>query len=153
MRPGQEQYHHSLRVPVLMRNARPDRPGPQLQLRLVADSEAVGTVRACVSEFVHRHGLADAEEIVLAACQMSANAVLHAFHDAGPGAEAEFELSADFDGGYLRLEVTEDDAEGPPGLGLGLQLVERLADDVRVSHPACGGTRVRARFTRLPVAS
>ncbi len=153
MRPSQEQYHRSLRVPVPMRNARPDRPGPQLQLRLVADSEAVGTVRACVSEFVRRHGLADAEEIVLAACQMSANAVLHAFHDAGPGAEAEFELSADFDGGYLRLEVTEDDAEGPPGLGLGVQLVEQLADDVRVSHPACGGTRVRARFTRLPVAS
>jgi hypothetical protein len=24
---------------------------------------------------------------------------------------------------------------------------------VRVSHPACGGTRVRARFTCLPVAS
>jgi anti-sigma regulatory factor (Ser/Thr protein kinase) len=134
-----------------MRNARPERPGPQLQLRLAADSEAVGTVRACVGEFVHRHGLADAEEIVLAACQMSANAVLHAFH--GAVAEAEFEVSADFDGGYLRLEVTEDDAEGPAGLGLGLRLVERLADDVRVSRPACGGTRVRARFTRLPAAS
>ncbi|MDQ5834244.1 MAG: ATP-binding protein [Actinomycetota bacterium] len=135
-----------------MPDARQQRPVPQLQLRLAADSEAVGTVRACVSEFVHRHGLIDAEEIVLAACQMSANAVLHAFHGAGAGGETEFEVSADFDGGYLRLEVTEDDAEGPaaPELGLGLRLVERVADDVRVSTPACGGTRVRARFTRAP---
>lgn len=135
-----------------MRNTGHERPGPQLQLRLAADSEAVGTVRACVSEFVQRHELAAAEEIVLAACQMAANAVLHAFHGAGASGETEFEVSADFDGGYLRLEVTED-AEGAAGLGLGLQLVERLADDVRVSRPACGGTRVRARFTRLPVAS
>ena len=138
-----------------MRNARPERPGPQLQLRLAADSEAVGTVRACVSEFVHRHGLADADEMVLAACQMAANAVLHAFHGAAAASETEFEVSADFDGGYLRLEVTEDDAKGPagPALGLGLQLVERLADDVRVSRPPAGGTRVRARFTLLPLSS
>lgn len=135
-----------------MSNARPERPGAQLQLRLAADSEAVGTVRACVSEFVHRHGLSDADEIVLAACQMSANAVLHAFHGPGGGGEAEFEVNADFEGGYLRLEVTEDDADPPagPALGLGLRLVERLADDVRVSRPARGGTRVRARFTRAP---
>jgi anti-sigma regulatory factor (Ser/Thr protein kinase) len=136
-----------------MPNARHERPGPQLQLRLAADSEAVGTVRACVAEFVQRHGLPDAEEIVLAACQMSANAVLHAFHGAGAEGESEFEVHADFDCGYLRLEVTEEDAEGPAGLGLGLRLVERLADDVRVSRPACGGTRVRARFTLLPLAS
>jgi anti-sigma regulatory factor (Ser/Thr protein kinase) len=123
-----------------------DAPGSDLRLRLPSQPEAIGTVRACVSEFVRRHGFADADEIVVAACQMCADAVLHAFRS--PAADGHFELTAHFECGCLRLDVTDDDAGGVRALGVGLTLVERVAEDVRVSRPDAGGTRVRARFSR-----
>jgi anti-sigma regulatory factor (Ser/Thr protein kinase) len=120
--------------------------GTDLQLRLAAKPEAIGTVRACVSEFVRGHGFDDADEIVAAACQMCAEAVLHAFRS--PAGGGHFELGARFEGGCLRLDVTDRDADGVRAIGVGLQLVERVADDVRVSQPGDGATRVRARFAR-----
>jgi anti-sigma regulatory factor (Ser/Thr protein kinase) len=121
-------------------------PGTDLRLRLPSQPEAIGTVRECVSEFVSGHGFADADEIVAAACQMCANAVLHAFGT--PRENGYFELTAHFEGGCLRLDVTEDDAGGGRGLGVGLTVVERVAEDVRVSRPDEAHTRVRARFSR-----
>ena len=121
-------------------------PGTDLRLRLPSQPEAIGTVRACVSEFVRGHGFADADEIVVAACQMCADAVLHAFRS--PGEDGHFELTAHFGGGCLRLDVTDEDAGDVRALGVGLTLVERVAQDVRVSRPDEGGTRVRARFPR-----
>jgi anti-sigma regulatory factor (Ser/Thr protein kinase) len=121
-------------------------PGTDLRLRLPSQPEAIATVRECVSQFVSGHGFADADEIVAAACQMCANAVLHAFDRPREG--GHFELTAHFESGCLRLDVTEDDPGGGGGLGVGLTLVERVAEDVRVSRPDEGGTRVRARFSR-----
>jgi len=118
----------------------------QLQLRLPAQPEAVAVVRKCVSDFVRGLGFADADEIVVAACQMSANAVLHAYPEHRD--DSEFEVNAEFEHGCLRLEVTEYDAGEARGLGLGLRLVERAADDVSVSRRPEGGTRVEARFDR-----
>jgi len=128
-----------------------DTPSPcdkHLQLRLPARPEAIGTVRACVGAFLRGHGLADVDEIVVAACQMSANAVLHAFRS--PDAAPEFEVEAEFDAGCVRLEITEHMADGTPSLGVDLALVERVADDVRVSTPAWGERVVRAKFARTP---
>jgi anti-sigma regulatory factor (Ser/Thr protein kinase) len=121
-------------------------PGTDLRLFLPSQPEAIGTVRACVSEFVHGHGFADADDIVAAACQMCADAVLHAFRTSED--DGHFELTAHFECGCLRLDVTDDDADGVRALGVGLSLVERVAQDVCVSRPDDGGTRVRARFAR-----
>jgi anti-sigma regulatory factor (Ser/Thr protein kinase) len=121
-------------------------PGTDLRLRLPSQPEAIGTVRECVSQFVAGHGFTDADEIVAAACQMCANAVLHAFDR--PDDDGHFELTAYLEGGCLRLDVTEADAGGGRGLGVGLTVVERVAEDVRVSRPDEGHTRVRARFSR-----
>jgi len=116
-----------------------------LQLRLPARPEAIGTVRACVGAFVRGHGLPDADEIVVAACQMSANAVLHAFRSSGE--DPEFEVEAEFDDGCVRLQITEQITDGVPSLGVDLALVERVADDVHVTTPE-GARVVRAKFAR-----
>jgi anti-sigma regulatory factor (Ser/Thr protein kinase) len=119
-----------------------------LQLRLPARPEAIGTVRACVGAFLRGHGLPQTDEIVVAACQMSANAVLHAFRS--PDDDPEFEVEAEFDEGCVRLEITEHLTNGVPSLGVDLALVERVADDVRVTSPGGGERVVRAKFTRTP---
>jgi anti-sigma regulatory factor (Ser/Thr protein kinase) len=118
----------------------------QLQLRLPSRPDSIGIVRACVGAFVRSHGLSNADEIVVAACHMSANAVLHAFRS--PQDEPEFEVEAQFDDGCVRLEITEHLADGVPSLGVDLALVERVADDVRVTTPAHGERVVHARFER-----
>jgi anti-sigma regulatory factor (Ser/Thr protein kinase) len=77
---------------------------------------------------------------------MSANAVLHAFRS--PGAQPEFEVQAEFDDGCVQLEITEHLADGVPSLGVDLALVERVADDVRVTTPSHGERVVHASFAR-----
>jgi anti-sigma regulatory factor (Ser/Thr protein kinase) len=120
-------------------------PGDKhLQLRLPSRPDSIGIVRACVGAFVRGHGLSNADEIVVAACHMSANAILHAFRS--PEADPEFEVEAEFDDGSVRLEITEHLADGVPSLGVDLELVERVADDVRVTTPAHGERVVHARF-------
>src|SRR4029450_7276701 len=94
-----------------------------LQLRLPSRPDSIGIVRACVGAFVRGHRLCGADAIVVAACHMSANAVLHAFRS--PGAEPEFEVQAEFDDGGVQLEITEHLADGVPSLGVDLALVER----------------------------
>jgi hypothetical protein len=126
---------------------KPCMPGDKhLQLRLPSRPDSIGIVRACVGAFVRGHGLSDADEIVVAACHMSANAVLRAFRS--PEAEPEFEVEAEFDGGAIRLEITEHVTGGVPSLGVDLELVERVADDVRVTTPADGERVVHASFAR-----
>lgn len=117
-----------------------------LQLRLPSRPDSIGIVRACVGAFVRGHGLSDADAIVVAACHMSASAVLHAFRS--PGAAPEFEVQAEFDGGCVQLEITEHLADGVPSLGVDLALVERMADDVRVTTPSHGERVVHASFAR-----
>ena len=91
-------------------------PGDQhLRLRLPSRPDSIGIVRARVGAFVRSHGLSLADEIVVAACHMSANAVLHAFRS--PGAEPEFEVAAELLADRLaaRIRRSQDRSGGQPG--------------------------------------
>ena len=125
---------------------RDDLAATELRLRLPSQPEAIGTVRTCVSEYARAHGLANADEIVVAACQMCADAVLRAFHC--PRDDGHFELSAKVEEGCVRLDVTDQGDGDVRARDLGLTFLERMAEDVRVTQPGDGETRVRARFAR-----
>jgi serine/threonine-protein kinase RsbW len=115
--------------------------------------EAVGWARQAARASARRWGAGEqlVEVIALAVSEAVTNAVLHAYRHDGQG---EVVLEAEPAAGSPdALLVRVRDAGcgmGPrpdsPGLGMGLPLIGRLADDVRVISPPGGGTEVAMRF-------
>jgi serine/threonine-protein kinase RsbW len=95
-------------------------------------------------------------DLKLAVTEACANSVRHAYGEAGGGGHVtgRFELSED----YVAIEVEDDGsgfefesatpAESPPP-GLGLSIIQALAEDFRVS-PGPGGRGSRVSF-RKPI--
>jgi anti-sigma regulatory factor (Ser/Thr protein kinase) len=117
-----------------------------------ATADAVPRIRRSLVELAKRAG-ADAakrDEIAIAATEACTNVVLHAYvdrDDPGP-----IRVSAEIGDGNLRLTVRDSGrGMGPrpdsPGLGMGLQIMARLARRMQVSVPAGGrGTELQLWF-------
>jgi serine/threonine-protein kinase RsbW len=117
-----------------------------------ATAPSVGPVRRAVADFARGHGASvrALESVSLAVSEALSNVVLHAYRDApGPGSVLVVVAVRD-----RRLTVTVAD-EGcgmtprsdSPGLGLGLALMDRMADTFEVTdRPARPGIVLRMGF-------
>jgi len=116
--------------------------------------ESVGRLRNAVGEFARSHGAADdlVMAVQLATSEAMSNAVVHAFVDRPePGT---INLLAGRDGHEIWVLV-RDDGSGmrprpdSPGLGVGLPLMTRTADSLKLGESPDGGTEVAMRFTLI----
>jgi serine/threonine-protein kinase RsbW len=116
-----------------------------------ARPQTVTSLRQKVADFVVAHGVAESylTDLRLAVSEALTNAVVHAFRDrADTGTlslcvkveDAEIEIVVRDDGSGM---AARDDS---PGLGLGLSLIRRVADDFDHREPPGGGTEVWMRF-------
>ncbi len=118
-----------------------------------ATPEAVGWARWEARSQVRSWGAGEqlVEAVALAVSEAVTNAVLHAYRHGGPGGDVvlEIEPTASSDGLLVRVRDAGC-GMGPradsPGLGMGLPLIGRLAEDVRVTSPPGGGTEISMRF-------
>lgn len=118
----------------------------------LATRDAVPTARRTASGWASAHGAgADTvSRIALAVSEAVANVALHAYRaDPKPGLVA---IDLERLGGELLLITVSDGGSGmaphpdSPGLGLGLQLIGRLADILTFRSPPTGGTELRMQF-------
>jgi serine/threonine-protein kinase RsbW/stage II sporulation protein AB (anti-sigma F factor) len=125
----------------------------------IATAASVPQIRQAVVEFACDNGITEAQahDIGLAISEAVANAVVHAYRrDAQPGGVY---VSAKVEGGWIELRVVDDGIGiGPrsdsPGLGLGLPLIYRLADQVELRQlPGGDGTELWMRFRMTKPAS
>lgn len=132
----------------------PGQPGASaVPLREVhqAVATSVGVVRWRCQQVAAGNGATQEQidAIAIAVSEAATNVVLYAYPTGEPGV-LDLELSAPAPQ-ILQITVTDagvglGNAESPGGLGQGLLLMERLADSLRVTRPAGGGTAVRMRF-------
>ncbi len=121
-----------------------------IQMRVPATATQVSRARRAIAEFVAHNwpaGTSDGADIALAVTEAVANAVRHAYpYDSG-----EFELRASVQNGALYVEVRDwgvgiGTASPNGGLGVGLKLIQELADWVNVQD-CVPGTLVCMRFS------
>lgn len=114
---------------------------------------APGSVREARADVIAQAAAAGVPEdlfprIMLAVSEAVTNAVLHAYDGQEPG-EVHVSTAQGSEGFEV---VVSDDGHGlvprpdSPGLGLGLPIVSRVADELDVSAGEHQGTRVRMRF-------
>ena len=108
--------------------------GDELELVLPPEPESVVEARAAVADVARRLGARE-EDVRLAVSEAVGNAVIHAFRDGGPGT---ITVHARFDADRLLVTVSDDGIgmtpnPDSPGLGFGIALIGKLADDVRFS--------------------
>jgi anti-sigma regulatory factor (Ser/Thr protein kinase) len=113
--------------------------GDELELVLPPEPESVVEARAAVADVARRLGARE-EDVRLAVSEAVGNAVIHAFRDGGPGT---ITVHARFDAGRLLVTVSDDGIgmtpnPDSPGLGFGIALIGKLADDVRFSSSGEG---------------
>jgi serine/threonine-protein kinase RsbW/stage II sporulation protein AB (anti-sigma F factor) len=118
----------------------------------VARPESVAEIRQAVVDFARDNGISEvrAQEVAVAISEAVSNVVLHAYRGhAQPGG---VHVSATVTGGWMELQVVDDGIgitprTDSPGLGLGLPLIHRLADQVELRRrPAGDGTELWMRF-------
>ncbi len=110
---------------------------------------AIGTTRRWVMAFAEEHGMAVARrhEVALALSEAVGNAVRHAYpaHDVG-----DVLVDVATDGEWLTVRVADQGAGAAspdPTLGLGVQLMTRLAHRLELASAAgSGGTVVLMEF-------
>jgi len=119
-----------------------------MKLVLPAEPASVPKLRHRVSAFAKEHGLAPdrVADVALAVSEAATNAVKYA--DAAD-ADGVVELSGSREDDWLQVTV-RDRGEGfgkgsVDGLGLGLSIIARLADELRIIQEG-DGTEVRMRF-------
>jgi anti-sigma regulatory factor (Ser/Thr protein kinase) len=125
---------------------------PRARWSALASAENVAQFRQAVLDFAYANGITDARarDIGLAISEAVTNAVIHAYRrHAQPGS---VEVSATAEGDWIELRVV-DEGLGParrkdsPGIGLGLPLIYRLADQVELRRVRDGdGTELWMRF-------
>jgi anti-sigma regulatory factor (Ser/Thr protein kinase) len=129
-------------------------PGETFSASYEAVPRAVPTARRALTDFAFAAGAHGErlQAVRLAASEAVTNVVLHAYE---PGETGEVHVNASCIDGELWVLVADrghgqrprDDS---PGLGLGLALIARLADDLVILSRGSGGTEVRMRFDLCP---
>jgi serine/threonine-protein kinase RsbW len=117
--------------------------------------ESVAPLRAAVADFAAQAGVPQStiDTVKLAVSEAATNVVVHAYQDApAPGL---IHVEADVAAHELRVTVADDGSglrpeQQSPGLGLGLGLIARLADNFELLQGGNGGLRVRMRFAIPP---
>jgi anti-sigma regulatory factor (Ser/Thr protein kinase) len=126
----------------------------QLELEFSAIPEGVSTARAAITGLCQRIDLPDeiVTRVKIAVNEACINCVQHAYTADGDGSttylmEARVEHEAlsvtirDYGAGIL-----PDAPSSNAGLGMGLRLMEQLADDLHITSDPGHGTRVAMRF-------
>jgi anti-sigma regulatory factor (Ser/Thr protein kinase) len=113
--------------------------GDDLELVLASHPSSLAETRDAVADFARQCG-SQVEAVKLAVTEAVGNAMLHAFRGRDPGTIAIRARSAR-DG--LLVTVADDGigmAPNPdsPGLGIGISLIGKLADEVHLSSSAHG---------------
>ncbi|MGH2859837.1 MAG: ATP-binding protein [Solirubrobacteraceae bacterium] len=130
-------------------------PEPQLARAFTAVPAAVTSARHCLLAFAERLGASalTCENVALAVSEAVANAVVHGY---GGGPEPGMvELRASVAPGELHV-VIADDGRGlaaepdTPGLGMGLKLMDKLAQRFEVRARRSGGVEVHMTFALNP---
>jgi serine/threonine-protein kinase RsbW len=118
---------------------------------LPAVPASVSRIRRELDDVLARSGVADAErsDIAVTVTEAATNVVLHAYPDAPPGT---LYAAAALHGRAVIVSVIYGGCgmrprPDSPGAGLGLALMSRLADELRItSRQSASGTAVHARF-------
>jgi anti-sigma regulatory factor (Ser/Thr protein kinase) len=113
---------------------------------------AVAPIRHAVIAFARGAGAPrrSVDDIALAVTEAVTNAVMHAFSTReGPGTVTVLGSVEDHS---LRFAISDDGdgmstRSGHQGLGLGLAIIARLAEDVQFRSSASGGTLITMRFS------
>lgn len=125
---------------------------PRARWTDVASTENVPQIRQAVADFACANGISESRvtDIRLAISEAVTNAVVHAYRrHAQPGSVY---VSATVEGGWLELRVVDEGSgmaprDDSPGLGLGLPLIYRLADQTELRPlPNGDGTELWMRF-------
>jgi anti-sigma regulatory factor (Ser/Thr protein kinase) len=128
-----------------MTSSFPDR----LDITVPAEAWRLGELRGAIDEYASAHGAdPDARDaIVLAINEACCNVVRHAYGPEG----GPLHLKARVRGSFIQVLVSDNGtpvAEPTgPGAGLGMRIIEKLADDVDIEGPGPLGTKVRATFS------
>jgi anti-sigma regulatory factor (Ser/Thr protein kinase) len=119
--------------------------------------ESVAAVRATIGEFATQIGAprSTIDGVKLAISEAATNVVVHAYHEAGE--RGEIHVEATREAGELCVSVADT---GPglrmrrdsPGLGLGLAIINQLADRVELLQGGSGGLRILMHFA-LPATA
>lgn len=124
---------------------------PAVSLRLPAEAESLMIVRQAVTGLAEALGVEDQrrDDMRIAVSEACTNVVIHAYPDE-PGS-IEVGLWAEDHALVIRVADTgqgiiPDPRRTSPGLGIGLQLMATLADDMHLSTPDGGGTEVLLTF-------
>jgi anti-sigma regulatory factor (Ser/Thr protein kinase) len=128
------------------------RPGAAVSHSVPATPDHVGRLRRTVADFAWRHGASERslESVNLAVSEALTNVVVHAYRDvAAPG--PVLVVVAVHDGALIVTVADEGCGMSPradsPGLGLGLPVMQRLADTFEIAPRAArSGTALRMAF-------
>jgi anti-sigma regulatory factor (Ser/Thr protein kinase) len=118
------------------------------ELSRVAEPEAVTAFRHHAAAFAAEQGGGPdlAEDVALAVSEAVTNAVKYAY---GVDGERSVSLSASAEAGWLTFRVSDRGtgfgAGSSDGLGLGLSIIARLCDDLKIVQEG-SGTQVLMRF-------
>ena len=125
---------------------------PRARWSAPALADNVPQLRQAVVDFACVNGVGESVvvDLRLAISEALTNAVVHAYHRyAQPGC---VRVSASIERDWIELRVADDGSgfaprNDSPGLGLGIPLISRLADEVELRRPPdVDGTEVRMRF-------
>lgn len=118
------------------------------ELTRAAEPETVSVFRHHAAAFAAEHGAGpnQVQDVALAVSEAVTNAVKYAYE---PAAARTVVLSASAEDGWLTLRVgdrgTGFGAGSSDGLGLGLTIIARLCDDLKIVQEGTG-TQVLMRF-------
>lgn len=112
-----------------------------LALELPADAGSVGEARHAAADLARRVG-ADEADVKIAVSEAVGNAVIHAYRDRDPG---PVRIRGAVKRGKLVFAVSDDGVGMSPnleaqGLRLGLPLIGKVADDMRIEASGAGTT-------------
>ena len=116
-----------------------------------ARPETVAFLRETVADFLIANGIADSHmtDVRLAVSEAVTNAVVHAFR--GRTQTGTISVSVTLDDDSVEVVVRDDGSgmaprEDSPGIGLGLPLIRRVADEFDHREPPGGGSELWMRF-------